>query len=249
MDPTTRLTTRTVLRRNFAIVDPAGFCPTTIPGFGDATAYIMASPGLGASFAHYRVHVPPEGSITLAPAGAEQCFVYVIEGEASARTDGHGWGLVGGGFVYVPPEHAVSVTNVTEAPLVLFVCRHPFRAGPAEPPWMTAGDVGSVEADAREEGSFSQRRLLPDDPAFDLMINVLEFGPGDAHPFVENHHETHGLYMLRGEGKYFLDDQWYAVGAGDYIWMGSFVPQAFVCTGNEVARYIYSKEANRDVRL
>ena len=242
-----RLRTRTVLKRNFAIIDPTGFCPTRVPGFEGCTAYVMAGPGLGAGFAHYRIHIPTGERAVLTPGAGNQSFAYVLSGEASATTGGHSWGLVGGGYVYAAPADSLEVSNVAKDDLVILVFRHPYRSSPEGEPWMITGNVEGMEPDPREAGSYEQRRLLPDEPPFDLMVNVLSFEPGDAHPFVENHHETHGLYMLAGEGRYLLGEQWYEVRAGDYIWMGSFVPQAFVCTGDGEARYLYTKEANRDV--
>ncbi len=249
MDPTEKLTTRTVIQRDYAIIDPAGFCPTRVPGFEGCTVNIMASPGLGADFVHYLVHIPPGERAVLSPGPGAQTFAYVLDGEASARANANSWGLVRGGYVYAAPGDNLEIRNIVEGDLNLVVFRHRHRFGPGEAPWMIAGDIDGVDPDPREPGSFEQRRLLPDEPAFDLMINVLDFDPGDSHPFVENHHETHGLYMLEGGGRYFLGDGWYEVRAGDYVWMGHFVPQAFVCGDGGRTRYLYSKEANRDAEL
>ena len=39
------------------------------------------------------------------------------------------------------------------------------------------------------------------------------------------------------------------VEAGDFIWMGPYVPQSFYATGPVAAKYIYYKNVNRDVEL
>jgi (S)-ureidoglycine aminohydrolase len=46
--------------------------------------------------------------------------------------------------------------------------------------------------------------IEPDDPAFDMAVNVMQFDPGAALPFVETHANEHGLYMLAGGGIYRL---------------------------------------------
>jgi (S)-ureidoglycine aminohydrolase len=48
---------------------------------------------------------------------------------------------------------------------------------------------------------------------------------------------------------YYLDNEWMEVEAGDFIWMGPFVPQSFYATGPVPAKYIYYKNVNRDVAL
>ena len=88
--------------------------------------------------------------------------------------------------------------------------------------------------------------LLPDEPAFDLAVNVFSFKPGATLPFVEVHVMEHGLLMLEGQGVYRLGEAWYPVRAGDLIWMAPFCPQWFVAMGKAPAAYLYYKDVNRD---
>jgi (S)-ureidoglycine aminohydrolase len=88
--------------------------------------------------------------------------------------------------------------------------------------------------------------LLPDEPAFDLAVNVFRFRPGATLPFVEVHVMEHGLLMLEGQGVYRLGDSWYPVRAGDVIWMAPFCPQWFVAMGKTPSAYLYYKDVNRD---
>ena len=69
--------------------------------------------------------------------------------------------------------------------------------------------------------------------------------PGATLPFVESHIMEHGLMMLKGQGVYRLDADWHPVQAGDVIWMASYCPQWFVCSGKSPASYIYYKDVNR----
>jgi (S)-ureidoglycine aminohydrolase len=80
-------------------------------------------------------------------------------------------------------------------------------------------------------------------------MNIFTFAPGCSLPVVETHVMEHGLYFLQGKGVYYLDDTWMEVEAGDFIWMGPYVPQSFYATGPTPAKYIYYKNVNRDVEL
>ena len=87
--------------------------------------------------------------------------------------------------------------------------------------------------------------LLPNEPAFDMAVNIFAYQPGGHLPFVEIHIMEHGLVMLSGEGVYRLEDSWYPVRAGDAIWMGPYCAQWFVAMGKVPARYLYYKDVNR----
>jgi (S)-ureidoglycine aminohydrolase len=93
------------------------------------------------------------------------------------------------------------------------------------------------------------KRLLPDDLVFDLAMNIFTFPPGFALPVTETHVMEHGLYMLEGQGLYYLGRDWHEVNAGDFIWMGPYCPQSFYATSSDPSRYIYYKNVNRDVEL
>src|SRR5262249_4630105 len=89
------------------------------------------------------------------------------------------------------------------------------------------------------------RKLLPDQPAFDFAVNTMIYRPGAALPMVEIHVMEHGLLMLEGGGIYRLDDRWYPVVAGDFIWMGAYCPQWFGALGKSPAKYLIYKDSNR----
>jgi (S)-ureidoglycine aminohydrolase len=87
--------------------------------------------------------------------------------------------------------------------------------------------------------------LLPDEPAFDMAVNIFAYEPGGHLPFVEVHVMEHGLVMLGGAGVYRLEDSWYPVQAGDTIWMAPYCAQWFVAMGKVPASYLYYKDVNR----
>ena len=91
--------------------------------------------------------------------------------------------------------------------------------------------------------------LIPDEFQYDMAMNIFTFEPGSSLPVVETHVMEHGLWFLQGKGLYYLDDEWMEVEAGDFIWMGPYVPQSFYATGPVASRYLYYKNVNRDVGL
>lgn len=68
--------------------------------------------------------------------------------------------------------------------------------------------------------------LLPKEMAYDMNIHILTFQPGASHGYIETHVQEHGAYVLSGRGMYNLDNEWVPVQAGDYLFMGAYVPQA-----------------------
>ena len=52
--------------------------------------------------------------------------------------------------------------------------------------------------------------------------------------------------MLQGGGIYRLGDHWYALPAGDFIWMAAFCPQWFGALGRQPAKYLIYKNTNRN---
>ena len=122
----------------------------------------------------------------------------------------------------------------------------PFRDAPHD----VVGNESDVKGEPfMEISELLLKKLLPDDVAFDMAMNIFTFPPGFSLPITETHVMEHGLYMLQGQGVYYLGNRWMEVQAGDFIWMGPYCPQSFYATSSEPARYIYYKDVNRDVEL
>src|SRR5438045_15129 len=86
---------------------------------------------------------------------------------------------------------------------------------------------GATEAEVKGEpfmgvAELLLKTLLPADPVFDMAMNLFRFPPGYSLPVTETHFMEHGLYLLEGQGVYYLGDRWYEVEAGDFIWMGPY---------------------------
>ena len=173
--------------------------------------------------------------------------MYVLDGTVtvrpsvqSART------LSPGGFAFAPAGTDLRLRAESACRLNVFEKKFVPRPGIPQPRL----DIGR-EQDVEGQpflGDLDARLqvLLPDEPAFDLAVNVFRFKPGSTLPFVEVHVMEHGLLMLEGQGVYRLGESWYPVRAGDVIWMAPFCPQWFVAMGTTPAAYLYYKDVNRD---
>jgi (S)-ureidoglycine aminohydrolase len=242
------VTSRVVVARNFAILPPEGIPATTLPGWRDTEVRILTAPAMGAAFAQYRLDVAPRGGATVKLGSSIETFFYCLDGDASIAADGAAIALKPGGFAYLPPG-AVFTLEAAKASRLLWLKKkyEPIEGGKSR---LVAGNERDVKGEPfMETPELPLKHLLPDEPGFDMAMNVFTFPPGFGLPMIETHVMEHGLYMLEGQGLYYLGDAWREVQAGDFIWMGPYCPQSFYATSSSPARYIYYKNVNRDVEL
>jgi (S)-ureidoglycine aminohydrolase len=241
--------TRTRVRQRYALLPLEGYPTSVLPHWSGTEARILASPALGAEFVQYLLHLQPGGGTERPADGATELFVYLLSGEAELTLDGRTHALAEGGFALVPRTAAYRVAATTACSLLALRKRFEPAEGVAEPE-PVVGNAADVPAEVWMgiEGARLQT-LLPDRPEYDLAMNVFTFEPGYSLPYVETHVMEHGLWFLQGKGLYYLDEEWMEVEAGDFIWMGPYVPQSFYATGPVAAKYIYYKNVNRDIPL
>ena len=169
----------------------------------------------------------------------------MIDGSLDLDLGGTKQALGPRGFTYISQgkPHGISSGENTKA----LVIEKPYIAvPPAAMPESLVGNEDAVQATPlADDPSLAVKFLLPDDPAFDFAVNIMIYQPGAALSQVEMHIMEHGLMMLQGGGIYRLDNAWYSVTAGDFIWMGPWCPQWFGAIGKVPAKYIIYKDANR----
>jgi (S)-ureidoglycine aminohydrolase len=180
------------------------------------------------------------------PADGVETFGYVMSGGATVGVGTQKRRMGAGGFFFAPAGQTWGLNAPKSGTQVtLFQKTHVPRAG-APTPRAILGDVADVKGvPFLGDPAANLQVLLPDEPAFDLAVNVFAYQPGGHLPFVEVHIMEHGLLMLDGEGVYRLEDAWYPVRGGDAIWMAPYCPQWFVAMGKRPARYLYYKDVNR----
>jgi len=237
---------RSRVKRDHALICPESFVRSPLPGWAKTQCVILIAPPMGARFTHY-IAVMEAGATAAAPSPGIERVVYVLEGSVAVKPPGRSATILGaGGFAFLPAGSGYTVEATAASRLNVFDKRFAPRLGvPAVKPILGHEHDVKGEPFMGDPAALLQV-LLPDEPAYDLAVNVFRFQPGAALPLVEIHVMEHGLLMLEGQGIYRLGDDWYPVKAGDAIWMRSYCPQWFVAMGKEPAAYLYYKDVNRD---
>jgi (S)-ureidoglycine aminohydrolase len=239
---------RAVVERNYAILPPEGIPESVLPDWSGVAARVLAAPAMGARFAMYLLDLAPGGGGTQALPEDVEAFFYVTAGEARLDLGGRPHALRPGGFAYLRPGSRFKLGAQKET-RVLWL-KKVYELLDSRRPADVLGDEAEVKGEPfMGVPELILKTLLPADLAFDMAMNIFTFPPGFSLPVTETHFMEHGLYMLEGQGVYYLGDRWHEVEAGDFIWMGPYVPQSFWATSSEPARYIYYKNVNRDVAL
>ncbi len=235
--------TRSVHRRDHLLQTPDTFVRAPLEGMTNANAIIHAAPRIGARFLQYTAEFEAGGVV--APA-KEQRFVYVLEGRVAIPGKGT---LKPGGFAYFPPGGKLGLTAGSRARAA--VIEKPFEplTGGSAPPFLMGKESESAPEPLGGDEALEVRHLVPSDAAFDFAVNTMTYAPGAALPMVEIHVMEHGLLMLEGGGIYRLNDGWYPVAKGDFIWMGPYCPQWFGALGKVPAKYLIYKDWNRTPAL
>jgi (S)-ureidoglycine aminohydrolase len=208
----------------------------------NASAIVHIGPALGAAFTEYTAEFEPKGELGNTSA---QRFVYVIEGALTLEGEGKRHELGAGGYAYLPEGSSHRVVAKKKSRVA--VIEKPYeRVEKIEPPRLIVSSEDSVSSHALDGDSDLQVKcLLPDEQPFDFAVNTMVYQPGASLSMVEMHVMEHGLIMLEGGGIYRLGDSWYAVTAGDFIWMGPWCPQWFGAIGKVPAKYLIYKDWNR----
>jgi (S)-ureidoglycine aminohydrolase len=241
---------RSLFARNYAVLPPDGMFPSLLPGLHDAQVFYQATPLMGARFAQGRLEVLPGGGTRGTRDDGLEHFLYVLAGTLEVAAGGTE-SLAAGGFAYVPAGTGFSFTNKgAEAVSAVWIKRRYVAAPGIAPPGVRFGSrVARPVTTVDDSGRWRQYLLGTADMTMDFEMNVMGFAPGTHFHCVETHIFEHGLVMLEGQGLQLLDRDWHELWTGDFVWMGSFVPQQFYCTGWGGAAYLLYKDVNRDVEV
>ena len=237
--------TRSVVKRNHAIIAPDGYINSNVPGWTGATVNVIINEQMGARLCQTLITLTEAGQLE-GQTQASQILFYVVEGRISVAVDGQERTLTQGQFVYVPAGQGYRFTGPTEGTqLLTFHKVYEPLAGHAAP------GVVWGERDYRKAPVYMNdealriQELLPNEPGFDMAVNIFTYGIGGHLPMVETHIMEHGLLYLEGQAIYMLDQCWYPVKKGDSIWMAPYCQQWATAMGQEPSVYIYYKNVNR----
>jgi (S)-ureidoglycine aminohydrolase len=237
--------TRARIAARHALITPANHVPSTVPGITGARVVVLVNGAMGAGFAQLLVAFQ-RGGRAAGPSCDIETFGYVASGGATVTVGGRRKRCGPGGYFFAPARQPWALSGPEAGTEVtLFQKRYVPLAGlPAPLPLI--GDASKVMGlPFLGDPAARVRALLPDEPAFDMAVNVFSYKPGAHLPYVEVHIMEHGLLMLAGQGVYRLEDSWYPVQAGDAIWMAPYCAQWFVAMGKAPASYLYYKDVNR----
>ena len=238
--------TRTIVKRRYALLTPSGLVPSHLPGWEKAACYVLISPGLGARFSQLLITLEREGKCA-GNTGANQYFVYVLEGAASILLEARKHRLEAGSYAYLPSGQDVQIASgAPAARLLVFQKEYQPLPGIARPTGFAAHEREAKGQPWHGNEDARLQALLPGHPAFDMAVNILTCQPGAALPSVETPVMERGLLILRDQGVYRLEADWHPVQAGDVIWTAPFCPQWFVAVGKMPASCIYYQDVNRD---
>ncbi len=237
--------TRSVVKRNYAVISPDGYINSRVPGWENCTVHVIINERMGAQFCQTLITLGQYGKL-VGKTLESQLFFYVIDGQCTATAGGEEHVLTSGQFIYIPIGNSYVVNKPTaETKLLSFHKVYERLEGHAVPA-VLVGDAANVAAPAyMDDPALRLQVLLPDDLSFDMAVNMFTYDPGGHLPLVETHIMEHGLIYLQGQGIYRLDQDWYPIKKGDSIWMAPYCQQWFTAMGKEPAVYIYYKNVNR----
>jgi (S)-ureidoglycine aminohydrolase len=236
--------TRTRICARHALITADGHVASNVPGIAGARVIAHITPAMGARFAQATIFFEANGHASI-ESEADEHVLYLHQGNLEVILSGKKHALTSGAYLYVPPKVKVEILAAEPAALVMFQKIYVPLAG-TKTPSSILGHASQIEGQPFLGNPRARlQTLLPDEPAFDLAVNIFTYQPGAALPFVETHIMEHGLLMLAGQGIYRLENDWYPVIAGDVIWMAPYCPQWFAAVGDTPASYIYYKDVNR----
>jgi (S)-ureidoglycine aminohydrolase len=240
--------TRTTVKANYAVLTPDSFVAHQLPGWKDTACVVSASPALGAQSTQLLATLDKEG-VGEGNTGADQYFLYAIDGAGSIVLNDRRTRLEPGSYVYLPPDTDMQIkSGGTSLQLLVFQKRYEPAPG-ARPPAAIAGHERDIKGHAfHGDVDAHVQILLPVDAAFDMEANILTFQPGAALPAVQSQIQERGLLMLKGQGICRLESDWHPVKAGDVIRAGPACPFWFAAIGKTPASLIYFTGVNRDPR-
>lgn len=239
--------TRTVVNSRYALITPDSYVPSQMPGWKGAVVVVNISPAMaGPRFMQLHVTLEKEAAGE-GNTGANQYFIYVIAGTGTILLADKRHRLEVGSYIYLPPGQDLQIkSSGPPMRLLVFQKRYQGLRGGTPPKPIVKHEREIKGQPFQGDENARLQVLLPEEPDFDLAVNIFTYQPGATLPCVETHVMEHGLLMLRGQGIYRLDADYHPVQTGDVIWMASYCPQWFVAMGKTPASYIYYKDVNRD---
>ena len=240
---------RARLTPHYAVFPPPGIMDSLLPGLRGCILRFMTSRPMGARFAQAMLLVAPGGGTEAPIEDGVQHFLYVLDGALEVSGGKKTHTLKPGGYAYLPAGTKLAFRNAGSAEARALWVKKPYvKAAGVPAPKPRFGHRDDAPREDRD-GRWRYWLLGTAEMAMDFEMNIMGFSPGSHFHCVETHIMEHGLYMLGGQGLQLLGTDWHEIWTGDFVWMGSYVPQQFYATGWGGAEYLLYKDVNRDVEF
>ena len=169
---------RTVVKGRYALFTPDGQVPSNLPGWKNVRAVVNISPALGARFVQLQVNLGKDGTGE-GNTGAHEFFIFVLEGSGSILLDVKRHRLEPGSYVYVPPGRDIQIkSGGTGLSVLVFQKIYEPVNGVAAPQPLIAHEREINGEPLAGNADIRLQRLIPDEPEYDLAVNILTCRPG-----------------------------------------------------------------------
>lgn len=253
------LTDRAVFTTAYAII-PKGvmqdIVTSSLPFWQNTRAWIIARPlsGFAETFSQYIMEVSPGGGSDrpeLDPRA--EAVLFVVEGAIDVTISGATHKLGPGGYAFIPAGTSYTVFNNSPEVARFHWIRKAYESVDGleapEPLILNEQDIAPTPMPDTEGKWATTRFVDPADMRHDMHVTLVTLEPGAVIPFAETHVMEHGLYVLEGKAVYRLNQDWFEVEAGDFMWLRAFCPQACYAGGPGRFRYLLYKDVNRHAQL
>jgi (S)-ureidoglycine aminohydrolase len=235
-----------VVHHRYAVIAPSQVAPRLASGWEKATCHLVLSPAIGSRYVQLLVHLQADGQCS-GNTGADQYFVSVLQGTASVQLDDRRHRLEAASYFYVPPGKDMLInSNGADTRLLVTQRRYRALAGVSMPPAFVNHERDLKPLPPSGAEGVQTRSMLPEQPSFDMAVNLVSFEPGAALPGICLKPVELARFMLRGRGLYRVEGDWHGVQAGDVVWTASYCPHQFFTSGRQGAAYLCFEEVNRD---
>ena len=239
-----------IMSRSRAVVKPGLYMilpqenrvNNVLPNFEKTMVHVLASPETGAKFVEHELMVEPGGGSVQPIDDGYEHFLYVVEGGFHVDIAGTGkYDLTPGGFAYLPVKTPFGLKNIDAGKSRILWIKRRYKPLDSVKPDLIVGNEKDLPPEKGQYLTPSNKNV-----AYDMGMLIVNVEPGMGLSQVEIHIMEHGLYMLQGQGIYWLGRDYYEVQSNDFIYMAPYCPQYFTVTGPSKGRYLLYKNVNRD---
>ena len=253
------LTGRAVFTEAYVVI-PKGvmrdIVTSNLPFWEKTRVWVLSRPlsGFAETFSQYIMEVlPGGGSDRPEPDAGAEGVLFVMEGEVTVTLAGVAHRLQAGGYAFLPPASGWTLRAGGSQPARFHWVRKRYEKVDGidvpEAIFRNEQDIVPLSMPGTAGRWATTRFVDPDDLRHDMHVNIVTFEPGGVIPFAETHVMEHGLYVLEGKAVYRLNQDWFEVEAGDFMWLRAFCPQACYAGGPGRFRYLLYKDVNRHMKL